>query len=98
MTRASDELLSALFECHGGALRRYTHSLTRNAALTEDIVQETMLRAWQRPKGAGARQGCCSSVAVHRRSAPRHRRRTICPESTRSGSPWRGRRRCSRSH
>ena len=50
MARASDELLSTLFECHGGALRRYTHSLTRNAALTEDIVQETMLRAWQRPK------------------------------------------------
>ena len=47
MPRPVDELLAALYESHGPALRRFVQNLTRNAALTEDVVQETMVRAWQ---------------------------------------------------
>mgnify|MGYP002652654209 CR=1 FL=1 len=50
MPRPVDELLAALYESHGPALRRFVQNLTRNAALTEDVVQETMVRAWQRPQ------------------------------------------------
>ncbi len=48
--RPPDELLEALYASHGTTLRRYVQSLTRNTALTEDVVQETMVRAWQRPQ------------------------------------------------
>ena len=47
MPRPVDELLAALYESHGPALRRFVQNLTRNAALTEDVVQETMLRGWR---------------------------------------------------
>jgi RNA polymerase sigma-70 factor (ECF subfamily) len=47
--RAEDELLTALELRHGPALRRYVRHLTHDEALAEDVVQETMMRAWQRP-------------------------------------------------
>jgi RNA polymerase sigma-70 factor (ECF subfamily) len=47
--RSSDELLRALYRDHGDALLRYVRHLTRDAAHVEDVVQETMVRAWQRP-------------------------------------------------
>lgn len=50
MTRpADDEILTALERRHGPALRRYVQHLTRDGDLAEDVVQETMVRAWQRP-------------------------------------------------
>jgi RNA polymerase sigma-70 factor, ECF subfamily len=48
--RPEDELLAALEVQHGPALRRYVHGLTHHDALTDDIVQETMLRAWRHPE------------------------------------------------
>lgn len=42
-------LLRALYHEHGPALWRYTYSLVGDAGRAEDIVQETLLRAWQRP-------------------------------------------------
>jgi RNA polymerase sigma-70 factor, ECF subfamily len=47
--RPADALLRALHDVHGSALRRYTTHLTTDHALAEDVVQETLLRAWQRP-------------------------------------------------
>jgi len=44
-----DELLRALHDTHGPSLLRYTVRLTGDYALAQDVVQETLLRAWRRP-------------------------------------------------
>ena len=49
VARDQDELLVALAERHGDALRRYVLHLTPDRALADDVVQETLVRAWQRP-------------------------------------------------
>jgi RNA polymerase sigma-70 factor (ECF subfamily) len=43
-------LLRALHDEHAGPLWRYVVHLTGDRALAEDIVQETLLRAWRRPR------------------------------------------------
>jgi RNA polymerase sigma-70 factor (ECF subfamily) len=43
------DLLRALHDEHAPALWRYVVSLTGDAAQAEDIVQETLLRAWRKP-------------------------------------------------
>jgi RNA polymerase sigma-70 factor, ECF subfamily len=43
------ELLRVLHDEHGPALWRYVVWLTGDRQLAEDIVQETLLRAWRRP-------------------------------------------------
>ncbi|MBF6246853.1 RNA polymerase subunit sigma, partial [Nocardia elegans] len=43
------ELMRVLYREHAPALWRYTLGLVRDAGRAEDIVQETLLRAWQRP-------------------------------------------------
>jgi RNA polymerase sigma-70 factor (ECF subfamily) len=45
-----ETLLRALHDEHAGPLWRYVVRLTGDRALAEDIVQETLLRAWRRPK------------------------------------------------
>ncbi|WP_280264257.1 sigma-70 family RNA polymerase sigma factor [Nocardia wallacei] len=47
---AQAELLRALYDQHAPALWRYTYSLVGDSGRAEDIVQETLLRAWQRPQ------------------------------------------------
>ncbi|WP_228817111.1 sigma-70 family RNA polymerase sigma factor [Nocardia transvalensis] len=42
------QLLRALYDEHATALWRYTYSLVGDSGRAEDIVQETLLRAWQR--------------------------------------------------
>lgn len=44
------ELMRALYSEHATPLWRYTLSLVRDPGRAEDIVQETLLRAWQRPQ------------------------------------------------
>src|ERR1700758_5298172 len=39
-----------LYDKHGPRLWRYAMGLTRDAARAEDVVQETLLRAWQHPE------------------------------------------------
>jgi RNA polymerase sigma-70 factor (ECF subfamily) len=39
-----------LYDEHGGALLRYAWRLTGDRARAEDVVQETLLRAWQHPE------------------------------------------------
>jgi RNA polymerase sigma-70 factor (ECF subfamily) len=43
-------LMRMLYEQHSGALWRYAVSLTGDPARSEDIVQETLLRAWKHPE------------------------------------------------
>lgn len=43
------ELLRALHAEHAAPLRRYVLRLTGDRALADDIVQETLMRAWRKP-------------------------------------------------
>jgi RNA polymerase sigma-70 factor (ECF subfamily) len=45
-----DALMRALYDEHAGALWRYAMRLTGDAARAEDVVQETLLRAWKHPE------------------------------------------------
>ena len=44
------DALRALAESHGEAVRRYVVHLTGNTNNADDIVQETLLRAWRTPR------------------------------------------------
>lgn len=43
-------MMRVLYDEHAGALWRYALRLTRDPARAEDIVQETLLRAWRHPE------------------------------------------------
>jgi RNA polymerase sigma-70 factor (ECF subfamily) len=43
-------LMRGLYDEHAAALSRYAARLTGDQARAEDVVQETLLRAWQHPK------------------------------------------------
>src|SRR5260370_6578541 len=45
-------LMRVLYDEHAAALFRYVLRLTGDAARAEDVVQETLLRAWQHPEVA----------------------------------------------
>lgn len=46
----ADELLRAVHEAHGTALHRYVARMTDDDARAQDVVQETLLRAWSHPE------------------------------------------------
>jgi RNA polymerase sigma-70 factor (ECF subfamily) len=46
---ADEELIRALFDDHGGPLYGYALRLTGDPGRAEDVVQETLLRAWRNP-------------------------------------------------
>lgn len=52
-----DALLRALHDQHARPLWRYVLSLTGDAAQAEDIVQETLVRAWKKPAVLDQREG-----------------------------------------
>jgi len=52
-SHAEAALMKALYDEHAGALWRYALRLTRDASRAEDVVQETLLRAWQHPEVVG---------------------------------------------
>jgi len=43
------ELLRALHDVHGPALLRYVSRLTHDTEFAQDVVQESLFRAWRRP-------------------------------------------------
>ena len=43
-------MMRVLYDEHAAALWRYAMRLTGDAARAEDVVQETLLRAWQHPE------------------------------------------------
>jgi len=47
---ADDDLLAAIHGAHSAALKRYVAQLTRDDAEAQDVVQETLLRAWRHPE------------------------------------------------
>ncbi|GAA3776939.1 sigma-70 family RNA polymerase sigma factor [Streptomyces phyllanthi] len=66
--RTSDEvLIRGLYEEHGGALLAYAKRLTGDHAAAEDVVQETLIRAWKHPdalvNGKGSVRGWLLTVA-----------------------------------
>ena len=48
-TGADADAVKRLWDEHAAALWRYAWRLTGDSAHAEDVVQETLLRAWQRP-------------------------------------------------
>lgn len=46
-------LMTALYDEHAAVLWRYALRLTGDASQAEDVVQETLLRAWQHPEVVG---------------------------------------------
>jgi len=49
MSDEQAELLRAIHDAHGPALYRYAVRLTRDPLLAQDVVQESLLRAWKKP-------------------------------------------------
>jgi RNA polymerase sigma-70 factor (ECF subfamily) len=50
VTTDEAEALRALSDAHAASVRRYVVHLTGNPSGADDIVQETLLRAWRTPK------------------------------------------------
>lgn len=50
MTGQDDERLTALYELHAGPIRRYVLSIAGDRGSADDVVQETLLRAWRTPR------------------------------------------------
>ncbi|WP_199431715.1 sigma-70 family RNA polymerase sigma factor [Qaidamihabitans albus] len=64
---ADEALIRSLYTEHGKALLAYTTRLTGDRAAAEDVVQETLVRAWRRPdallNGRGSVRGWLLTVA-----------------------------------
>jgi RNA polymerase sigma-70 factor, ECF subfamily len=50
MDDSGTALIRVLFDEHGAALWRYVVRLTGDRSRADDVVQETLLRAWQHPE------------------------------------------------
>jgi RNA polymerase sigma-70 factor, ECF subfamily len=77
-----DEMLTALYADHGSALRRFVARLSGDHSRVEDIIQETMLRAWRHPQWVtgctGAPRAWLYTVARHL-AIDQHRARQARP-------------------
>ncbi|HZQ31373.1 MAG TPA: sigma-70 family RNA polymerase sigma factor [Mycobacterium sp.] len=56
MEASETALMKVLFDEHAAALWRYAMRLTSDRARAEDVVQETLLRAWQHPEAVDDRE------------------------------------------
>jgi RNA polymerase sigma-70 factor, ECF subfamily len=79
--RGSSEMLAALYADHGSDLQRFAARLSGDHSRAEDIVQETMLRAWRHPERVGrpgAARAWLYTVARHL-AIDQHRARQARP-------------------
>jgi RNA polymerase sigma-70 factor, ECF subfamily len=64
---ADEALIRSLYEEHGRSLLAYATRLTGDRAAAEDVVQETLVRAWKHPEsltnGKGSVRGWLLTVA-----------------------------------
>ena len=67
--RRDSELLRALHDEHAQSLLSYVVGLTSDRAGAQDVVQETLLRAWRNPavldRSSGSGRGWLFTVAKH---------------------------------
>jgi len=84
---AQDEaVVRALFAEHGGAVLAYATKLTGDYATAEDVLQETLIRAWRKPDlltdGRGSVRAWMFTVA-HNLVVDRARARAVRPTEVR---------------
>src|ERR1035438_9962376 len=74
--------MKELHDEHAAALWGYCVRLTNgDRPRAQDVVQETLLRAWRNPKVLDRSQGLGAGVVVHRRAEPGHRRVAHAPRA-----------------
>ncbi|MBV9094045.1 MAG: sigma-70 family RNA polymerase sigma factor [Streptosporangiaceae bacterium] len=76
------EMLATLYADYGSDLRRFAARLTGDHGCAEDIVQETMLRAWRYPDKVGGRTGAPRAwlyAVAHNLAIDQHRARRARP-------------------
>ena len=83
-------LMRVLYDEHGPALWRYAVRLTGDPARAEDVVQETLLRAWQHPEvtdGDRSARAWLFTVARNMIIDERRRRPVRSPPLWKDGRP-----------
>ncbi|WP_337063175.1 sigma-70 family RNA polymerase sigma factor [Kineococcus sp. G2] len=88
MPDADEQLLRGLHDEHAGALYGYVLSLTGDRAEAQDVVQETLLRAWRNPAAldpaTGSNRAWLFTVArrlvIDQRRSARARRESVRAE------------------
>jgi RNA polymerase sigma-70 factor (ECF subfamily) len=79
---ADELLIRRLYQEHGGALLAYATRLMGDRALGEDVVQETLIRAWRNPEALTNEKGSVRSYlfTITRNAAiDRHRAKRTRP-------------------
>jgi RNA polymerase sigma-70 factor (ECF subfamily) len=80
---ADEELVRTLFEEHAGPLYGYVLRLTGDSGRAEDVVQETLLRAWRHPDALAGRPIRAWLFTVARNLVvDQHRARRARPQET----------------
>ncbi len=87
-TSSDEELIRVLYAEHAGPLLRYAiHLMAGDRQLAEDIVQETLLRAWQHPAAIAGRPARPWLFAVARNIAiDSYRARRVRPHEVGEGA------------
>ncbi len=89
--RAEMMVMRVLYDEHAAALWRYAVRLTGDQARAEDVVQETLLRAWQHPEVTGDEERSARAwlftvarnMIIDETRSPRFRRESTPLESVR---------------